>query len=156
MEKREYKEAQVIRRAATEADVEFARKTHHAAYRDVIVQQFGNFDEKVQDEFFAKSWNPQTHEVLVSGDSEIGYCSIEHFPDHIFAHELVLLPEFQGKGIGTKILQELLEEAKAKNIPIRLQVLKENQAQHLYRRLGFKDVGSIDTHFLMEFDPSKI
>jgi len=149
-------EAKVTKRMAIEADIEFARKTHHRAYHDVIVRQFGNFDEKMQDDFFAKSWKPETHQILMSGGSEVGYCYIEYFPDHIFAHELVLLPEFQGKGIGSKMLSKVIEEAKAKNIPIKLQVLKENQAQHLYRKLGFKDTGTTDTHIEMEFNPSEI
>lgn len=148
-------EAQITRRIATEADTEFARKTHHAAYHDVIVRQFGNFDEKMQDDFFAKSWKPETHEILLSDGAEAGYCFIEHFPDHIFAHELVLSLEFQGKGIGSNLLKEVIEEAKAKNIPVKLQVLKENQAQHLYRKLGFKDTGITDTHIEMEFNPSE-
>ena len=155
MEKVEKMENQITRRAATENDTEFARRTHHAAYHDVIVRQFGSFDEKAQDEFFAKGWNPETHEVLLRGNSEVGYCSIERFPDHILAHELVLSPEFQGRGIGSKILGELLDEARAKHIPIKLQVLKENREQYLYRKLGFKDAGSTDTHIEMEFNPDK-
>lgn len=145
--------AQITKRIATETDTEFARKTHHEAYHDVIVRQFGNFDEKTQDDFFAKSWKPETHEILLSDGEEAGYCSVERFPGHIFVHELVLSPGFQGKGIGSKFLQELLEEAKGENIPVRLQVLKENQAQHLYRKLGFKDTVITDTHIQMEFNP---
>jgi len=40
------------KRPATTADTEFARFTHHAAYHDVVVRQFGNFDERMQDNFF--------------------------------------------------------------------------------------------------------
>lgn len=144
----------ITKRPATEADTEFARKTHHVAYHDVIVRQFGVFDEKIQDEFFVKSWKPETYEILLSEGVKVGYSSIEHLPDYIFVHGLVLSPEFQGRGIGSKILKEVIEEAKKKNIPIRLQVLKENQAQHLYRRLGFRDIGLTDTHIQMEFDPN--
>ncbi len=150
----EIMENEITKRIATEADTEFARKTHHAAYHDVVVRQFGNFDEKVQDDFFAESWKSKTHEILLNGNSETGYCSVEQLSDYIVVHELVLLPEFQRKGIGSKILREVMEEAKAKNIPVKLQVLKENQAQHLYRKLGFKDTGSTDTHIQMEFSPT--
>ena len=143
------------RRPATEADTEFARSVHHAAYHDVIEQQFGKFDEAEQDVFFANSWNPENHEILVSEDVDAGYCSIEHFPDHIFIHELVLSPDQQGKGIGTKVLQEAIDEASTKDIPVRLQVLKANKAQDLYRKLGFKDTEETGTHFKMEYVPVK-
>lgn len=146
-------EIKISKRQATNADTEFARSTHHAAYHDVIIRQFGNFDEKMQDDFFAKSWKPETHEILINNATDIGYYSVERSPEIIFLSELVLLPSTQGKGIGTKILEELVQESKAKNIPVKLQVLKENQAQHLYRKLGFKDTGITDTHIQMEFLP---
>jgi ribosomal protein S18 acetylase RimI-like enzyme len=149
------KEITISRRQATDADTEFARTTHHAALRDLIVRQFGNFDEKMQDEFFAKSWKPETHEIIVNDDINVGYCCITHSPDHIFLSELILLPSAQGKGIGTKIINELIEESKAKNIPITLQVLKENQAQQLYRKMGFKDTETTSKHIQMEFSPSQ-
>lgn len=75
--------------------------------------------------------------------------------DFITLHELVLLPEFQGQGIGSKILSEAMEIAKSKNIPARLQVLKENKAAELYRRMGFKQIGETETHFEMEYNPAE-
>jgi ribosomal protein S18 acetylase RimI-like enzyme len=147
-------EAQITKRNATAEDTDFARDIHHKAYHDVIIRQFGSWDETMQDNFFKKGWRPETHEIILSGDSSCGYCSIEYNSEQIYLHELVLSPDFQGKGIGSKILKELIEESKQKNIPIRLQVLKENQAQHLYRKLGFNDKKKTDTHFEMEFDPS--
>lgn len=148
-------ELMITKRPATDADTEFARTVHHTAYYDVIVQQFGSFNEKMQDDFFFKSWKPETHEILLSDGIEAGYISIEYFPDHIVAHELVLLPEFQGKGIGSKLLKEVLEEAKIKHIPVQLRVLKKNIAQDLYRRLGFKDIGENETHIHMEVKPTE-
>ena len=68
-------------------------------------------------------------------------------------HELVLLPEFQGQGIGSQLLKEVIDKAKAMNIPAHLGVLKENRAANLYRRLGFIQTGETETHFLMEFKP---
>ena len=137
----------------TRDDENLIRKIHHAAYHDVIVEQFGSWDEKVQDVFFGKSWKPETHEMILENNVPVGYVWIEHNKDHIFIHELVISPEFQGKGIGSQILKETIDEAKAKNIPVRLQVLKKNKAQNLYRRFGFKDTGTTDTHFEMELIP---
>ncbi len=39
--------------------------------------------------------------------------------------------------------------------PTRLQVLKENKAAELYRRMGFKQIGETETHFEMEYNPSE-
>jgi ribosomal protein S18 acetylase RimI-like enzyme len=141
----------VSRRPATEVGREFSRKVHHAAFQDVVERQWGNFDEAEQDVFFNKSWTSDNHEILVSGGADGGYCSIQKFPDPIFINELVLSPEFQGSGIGTKVLEEAIDEANEKHIPVRLQVLKANKAQELYRKMDFKDTEETENHFVMEY-----
>ena len=40
------------RRTATSSDTEFARTTHHEAYRAVVSRQFGAWDETLQDRLF--------------------------------------------------------------------------------------------------------
>ncbi len=141
----------VTKRVATEADTDLARQIHHAAYHDVVVRQFGNWDEKLQDNFFNDDWEPAAHDIILADGEICGYTRIRREADHIFIAELVLLPKFQGKGIGTYILKEVIEEGRKKSLPIRLGVFKENKAQALYRKLGFKDVGLTDTQFEMEW-----
>lgn len=138
---------------ATKEDTEFARNVHHTAYHDVIVEQFGGWENEMQSGFFDRSWTPEKYEIILENDIPVGYCHFDRLKDSIIGNELVILPEFQGKGIGTKILQQFMKEAIEKNIPFKLQVLKKNKAQSLYRRLGFVDTGENDTHFKMEFVP---
>lgn len=51
------------RRPATSSDTEFARTTHHAAYRDVVSRQFGAWDEALQDRLFEEKWMPDKCEI---------------------------------------------------------------------------------------------
>lgn len=143
------------RRPAEEQDYEFARQVHHESYQDVVERQFGKWDEQAQDKFFESVWNGSAHEIIYCNGEPCGYFSMEKTDELIDLHELVLLPKYQGQGIGTKILNEAIEEAKAKGIPARLQVLKANKAAELYRRLGFKEVSETDTHIKMELNPNE-
>ncbi|MFZ2523298.1 MAG: GNAT family N-acetyltransferase [Minisyncoccia bacterium] len=145
----------ITKRPAEKNDFEFAKNVHHLAYHDVVLKQFGSWDEKMQDGFFERSWIPETHQIIYFNNVPAGYCSFINYPDHIFASELVILPEFQGKGIGSKLLTNLIKESDEKSIPIKLQVFKQNRAQELYRRLGYKDVEEEGTHIKMEYVPSK-
>lgn len=95
------------------------------------------------------------HEIILCDGVPCGYIFSEETDDLITFHELVILPEFQGRGIGTKILNEKIEKAKIKKIPARLQVLKANKAIDLYQRLGAETIGETETHLKMEFDPNK-
>lgn len=151
----EKKEMRIERRPATKDDLGLARKMHHAAYRDVVIRQFGSWDNAVQDKFFEAEWANGSHQILLCDGEPCGYASTEESGKRLFLKELVIAPEFQSKGIGTRLLNEALETAKSKNLRLVLQVLKENEAAALYRKMGFEDAGESDTHFEMIFDPNK-
>lgn len=68
----------ITKRYATNDDREFARNAHHKAYHDVVVKQFGSWDEKLQDGFFDRAWKPETHEIIYFEGSPAGYCSFEY------------------------------------------------------------------------------
>lgn len=54
-------------------------------------------------------------------------------------HDLAVLPEARGKGIGKKLLEAV--EAKARElgcVKLTLEVLEENPAKRLYERFGFQ------------------
>ncbi|HMO19294.1 MAG TPA: GNAT family N-acetyltransferase [Oligoflexia bacterium] len=139
------------READKDEDLEFGRTVHHSAYRDVVIRQFGSWDEPLQDVFFKEGWNRAPHKIVLLDDVPIGVLSIAIFLDHLFLSELQILPKYQGKGFGTAIARELMDYSKSLALPLRLQVLLENQAQHLYRRLGFEVVGTTDLHVKMEW-----
>jgi ribosomal protein S18 acetylase RimI-like enzyme len=69
---------------------------------------------------------------------------------HILA--IYLLPEFQGCGVGTKILKQKQLEATDMGLPVCLTVLKKNHAKRLYERLGFVTKGENATHFIMQWN----
>ena len=72
-------------------------------------------------------------------------------PDCVKLHQMFILPEYQGRGIGAALMMLIIKDAAAPKLPIRLQVLKINRrALAFYQRLGFKPTGETDTHILME------
>jgi ribosomal protein S18 acetylase RimI-like enzyme len=81
---------------------------------------------------------------------DIGTFDVVKHADHIHLGEFYLLPQFQGQGIGTVLLQRVLDEATAEGLPVRLEVLKNNPVQSLYKRHRFVVSGQREHHFLME------
>jgi ribosomal protein S18 acetylase RimI-like enzyme len=67
--------------------------------------------------------------------------------------QIQLAPEAQGRGIGTRLVRALVEEARAAGAALRLGVLKVNPARRLYERLGFVIVGESEIGFEMELAP---
>jgi ribosomal protein S18 acetylase RimI-like enzyme len=145
----------LTKRSASPADTAFARRAHHAGFHDVVVRQFGSWNEELQDEFFNQVWATGEFQILECDSASCGYASIEEHPDCVHVRELVVLPEYQGRGIGTAILQETIERARARHVPVKLGVLHQNLAINLYRRLGFRECGRTDTHVLMEWNENQ-
>lgn len=59
-------------------------------------------------------------------------------------------PAFQGKGIGTRLMQEMLQLLKTKSYKqVSLSVSKDNYAVQMYRRLGFSILHERADDFIM-------
>lgn len=141
-------------RPAVESDKEFARITHHLAYHDVVLNQYGRWDETSQDEFFDQSWSQSPHDILIVDDITRGYTSVEKRPNDLYLRELVIHPEHQNLGIGSGFLANIIELSVQEEMPIRLQTHINNRAAGLYQRIGFREYDRTNTHILMVWDKS--
>ena len=139
------------RRPALPTDKEMVYRINCAAYRDLVIAQFGAWDESWQRDHFAKKWNPDRYSIICSGDDAIGVLAIEDNPDHIFLSEIQIDPSHQNRGFGSRAMKELIAEAQHRSVPIRLRVLRLNRARRLYERLGFIQTSETETHFYMEW-----
>jgi ribosomal protein S18 acetylase RimI-like enzyme len=102
----------VVRRAANDADRAFARHTHHLAFRELVERQYGAWVDAQQD------WEAMPHAILLSGGEPCGYLCVEDCADHVHLHELVLKPDYQGKGMGSAVLDLVMEHARARRVPV--------------------------------------
>ena len=65
--------------------------------------------------------------------------------------DIALLPEFRGRGWGSAVLQDLMEDAGLTGRGVSIHVEKNNPAMSLYKRLGFIFVESNGIYDLMEW-----
>ena len=65
--------------------------------------------------------------------------------------DIALLPEHRGSGIGTKLLRELQDEARAIGKSLTIHVERFNPALQLYERLGFQRIEEQQVYLLMEW-----
>jgi len=100
-------------------------------------QTWGRFDAAAMRENAAKMIASGSYAILVHGDEDMGVLHVERDPGDIWLGQLFILPEYQGQGIGTRLLRELKSEAAQARKPLRLRVLTVNPAKQLYEREGF-------------------
>ena len=73
----------------------------------------------------------------------VGYAGLCDYPDEAFVQTMAVAPSAQGRGLGARLLVELLEEAARRGQPtVSLEVRADNApAQRLYERHGFTRTG---------------
>jgi len=122
-----------------------------AAQRDPILRmQF-----KAQHYTYNEQFPRAEHQIIMLDDQVIGRVLVERAESEHRGVDIALLPEYRSAGIGTMLIQALLDEAAAVGKPFRISVVRTNPALHLYERLGFKTTGESLTHFMMEWVPER-
>lgn len=70
--------------------------------------------------------------------------------------DIALMEKRRGQGIGTFLLHQLLDECRARDRVLYLQVARGNPAIRLYERLGFTQVGDDPVYLQMEWRPLSV
>ncbi|WP_126652054.1 GNAT family N-acetyltransferase [Chryseobacterium aureum] len=88
--------------------------------------------------------------IILLDNEPIGLLKLDRTFTNIEVLQLQIDPSTQGKGLGKKILSDILEEASSAGKTVSLSVLKTNKAQHLYKSLGFTITGEDEHSYFME------
>jgi GNAT superfamily N-acetyltransferase len=143
----------LILRKASPNDSVFAYRVKRAAFKEYVEKVWG-WEEDEQQQLHVQRFGKHDFRIINSDGIDVGTMAVAVAPDCVNVHQMFLLPEHQGKGIGGECMALILEEARQLGLPVRLQVMKVNpRALAFYERLGFTRTGETDTHDLMEKVP---
>ena len=138
-------------RQATIGDCELMfrlQKLDGAQLNQDDVEQAARFEE------YKQEFNPGEIQAICSGGETIGRLRVVRGAE-IYIGGMQILPEYRGRGVGTAILESLIEESKNTSKPIRLEVFHNNlQAFGLYESVGFKVVEENDQQKIMLYQPA--
>lgn len=122
---------------ASEADV----GPIYSLYRDLFqshIEQIWGWDESWQRENFTKEWEEARTWRIESEKQLSGYLQLRNEADFMYVLSLGVLPAFQGRRIGHRIMVSLQEEAASLGQSLRLSVFRTNpRALSFYQALGF-------------------
>lgn len=151
-------------RPATSADFSFLRELHRQTLRPYVEQIWG-WDEQQQENLLRERFAPEKLQVIQIAGKDTGILQVETKPNEVFLANILLAPEFQKRGLGRKIVSDVVEQAKVRGLPVALTVLKPNPAKRLYERLGFQVTKEDEVRYFMshelqgvrieKFDPSR-
>jgi ribosomal protein S18 acetylase RimI-like enzyme len=115
----------------------------------------------VQMQFTAQHVHYTTHypdaryEIITLDGADIGRLYVRRTRSDIELMDIALLPAYRNRGLGSQILQTLLDEASAAGHAVTLYVEANNPcARAWYERHGFVEVSSSSVHTFMRRDPT--
>ena len=141
----------------TDADYEFVYEVKKNAYMKYVLECWGSWVEDDQRKYF-DSFIDKVRDnafIIMDDDKRIGFYNGEILENGNYeVGNICIIPEYQGRGIGTKVLKEKLEENNDRDIEI--QFFKQNPVGELYERLGFVPNGETKFHYQMLKAKNKI
>ena len=76
--------------------------------------------------------------IVVKNHKKVGMVKFFRDHDQWVIIQLQIAPEYQGQGIGSHLVKDIINKASQEGAAVSLSVLKNNPAQGLYERLGFE------------------
>ncbi len=131
-------------------DYEFVYEVKKDAYKKYVENIWGSWKEEEQRKYFDNFITNVKNNafIIIFENTKIGFYNGEISSDGNYEIEnICIIPQYQNKGIGSKILREKIQENKDRDITI--QYFKQNPVGELYKRLGFATNGESEYHYKM-------
>ncbi len=111
-----------------------------------------------QDDYYKKVYPDASYDVIMYNDIAIGRLYVERFliEGTIRIIDIAILPTYRKLGVGSYLINNLMEEAIQSNKSITIHVEIFNKALDLYKRLGFEILKETNgVYYLMEWKNNK-
>ena len=107
---------------------------------------------EAQSEHYAKHYRGAEFSIVERENVPIGRFYVGRWKSEIRIVDIALTPETRGGGIGTALLQEVLDEGTRTGKAVTIHVERFNPALRLYQRLGFRHVDEHGVYYLMRWE----
>ena len=113
-----------------------------------LTQQFN-----AQHDFYHEQFPVADYLVVEQEETAIGRIYLDRGAEVLRLIDIALIPEARNQGLGQDLLLDLLDEAQAARLPIRIHVEQYNPAMRLYLRLGFVPIEDKGVYQLLQWRP---
>ena len=147
-------------RAATAADQDFLLALFASTRSDVLAglsgdpiqaQAFIKMQFSAQSQNYSASYPLAENQIILHADQPIGRILVERTVEEFLLVDIAILPEHRNAGVSSALIQDLLRQAAARSMPVRLNVLNFSPAVRLYERLGFSAISDDGVYLEMKW-----
>ena len=124
-----------------------------ALRRVTMTEYLVNAGFEINDDYHLARINEAFQDSLLIklDDENIGLIKLSKKNVRLHIRQLQILPQFQNKGIGGRVIDVVIKKAKQLGLPVTLNVLLNNPAQKLYLAKGFQVIGETDIEYQMQY-----
>lgn len=149
-------------RAVTAGDEGFLCRVYGSTREEELAQvqwadghkdAFVRMQFEAQRRYYEEHYAGASFDVIVVDGEPAGRLYVARWPEEIRIVDIALLPEHRSRGVGTALLQDLLDEGAATSRPVTIHVERFNPALRLYDRLGFSVVEDRGVYLLLGRPP---
>lgn len=101
-------------------------------------ERFLRMQFSAQDTYYRENYPGFDFQIILVNGQSAGRLYLHRRQAEIRIMDIVLLPEFRSRGIGTELLRKVLAEGEESKLAVTIHVERFNPALCLYRRLGFQ------------------
>jgi len=144
-------------RDAKEEDFEFLFALHRSTMREYVAATWGSWDERDQRRRFGSPREARDGLRIIRFEGvDVGALRCRQRGVDTFLVSIEVLPKYQSKGIGSVVIEDLIEAGSRAGGGVELTVLKANErARRLYERLGFVTTSENDERHFMRIERTR-
>ncbi|WP_419902447.1 GNAT family N-acetyltransferase [Kiloniella sp.] len=105
------------------------------------LENVGRFDPDRARTRFVETFKSTDTVKIVHNDEIVAFYMLTTMDKHFWLNHLYIKPDFQGYGIGSRIMAAIFVKSKEQVLPVKLCALKESKANIFYKNHGF-----VETH----------
>ncbi len=147
-------------RPITPEEMEFLLRVYASTRAEEMAQvpwtdeekaEFLRFQFQAQHKYYQEQFPNAAFDLILVGEEPVGRLYVDRREEEIRLVDIALLAEWRGNGLGSRLLDDLLSEARQSGKLVRIHVEHNNPAMRLYLRLGFEKIEEQGVYHLMEW-----
>ncbi|NTU62362.1 MAG: GNAT family N-acetyltransferase [Chloroflexi bacterium] len=106
-----------------------------------------------QHQYYQANYPRAQFQLVEDAGIAIGRLYVDRWDDQIRIIDVALLPEYRGRGAGTWLINQVLNECRRLDLPVTIHVERFNPALRLYERRGFQLAEDKGVYLFLKWTP---
>lgn len=123
-------------RSASEDEFDLLAEIRLESMRESL-QRIGRFNRERSITRFRESFLATETAKIFQDGQLVGFFAVSDKPHYVRLSHLYLLPHYQARGIGSRVVNKLLHDSDCRGRPVRVTALRGSRSNDFYRKHGF-------------------